>query len=74
MADLGVAKVIINPLQVKAHIKVLGTLIFMPPESLDDTLHFSLPIDVFSFGCVTVHVMCHIWPFPERKGTSEIEK
>lgn len=73
VADLGVAKVI-DPQQVKTHTKVPGTLIFMPPESLDDTLHYGQPIDVFSFGCVTVHVMCHIWPVPERKGTSEIEK
>ena len=73
VADLGVAKVI-NPLQAKTHTRTPGTLVFMPPESLEDTPHYGMPVDVFSFGCVTIHLMCHKWPIPDRTGSSEMEK
>ena len=73
VADLGVAKVI-NPLQTGTHTRTPGTLVFMPPESLEDVSHYGMPVDIFSFGCVTIHLMCHKWPVPDRKGASEIEK
>ena len=73
VTDLGVAKMV-SPHQIKTHTKAPGTLIFMPPEVLEHTPHYSMPVDVFSFGCVTVHLMCHQWPVPEGRGVSEIEK
>lgn len=73
VGDLGVAKVI-SPHQVKTQTQVPGTWIFMPPESQVDNARYGMPIDVFSFGCVTVHLVSHKWPTPEGKGSSEIEK
>ena len=73
VADLGVAKVV-NPLQARTHTRTPGTLVFMPPESLEDVPHYGMPVDIFSFGCVTVHLFCHKWPVPDRNGSSEMEK
>ena len=73
VADLGVAKAI-NPLQTGTHTRTPGTMVFMPPESLEDVPHYGMPVDIFSFGCVTIHLMCHKWPVPDRKGASEMEK
>ena len=72
MADLGVAKAII--LLPGTHTRIPGTLVFMPPESLEDVPRYGMPVDVFSFGCVTIHLMCHKWPAPGSTGSSELEK
>ena len=64
IADLGVAKVI-NPNYVKSGTQAPGTVVFMPPEALSVNPRYGKPVDVFSFGCVTVHVMTHIWPVPK---------
>ena len=37
---------------------VPGTVDFMAPEALVvDDLHYGLPLNVFSFGCVVCHVI-----------------
>ena len=64
IADLGVAKVI-DPNHAKSATQAPGTVIFMPPEALLVKPRYGKPVDVFSFGCVTVHVMTHIWPVPK---------
>ena len=59
---------------------VPGTMAFMPPESLIDEPVYGLPIDVFSIGCVCVHVVGMKWPMPKNQVTtartilSEIER
>ena len=73
VADLGVAK-LISPHQLKTLTETPGTLVFMPPEVQEHSPHYGMPVDVFSFGCVTVHLMSHQWPAPEGRGVSEIEK
>jgi len=64
IADLGVAKVI-DPNHAKSATQAPGTVIFMPPEALLVKPRYGKPVDVFSFGCVTIHVMTHEWPVPK---------
>ena len=64
IADLGVAKVI-DPNRTRSHTQAPGTVIFMPPEALWVKPQYGKPVDVFSLGCVMVHIMTHIWPVPK---------
>ena len=63
IADLGVAKVI-DPNRMQSHSQAPGTTIFMPPEALSVNPHYGKPVDVFSLGCVMIHMITHIWPVP----------
>ena len=72
IGDLGVAKVIrddkINSKSILT--KAPGTQDFMPPEALEgENLVYGTPVDVFSFGCVALHVFSEEWP---RPGPSKI--
>ena len=66
IGDLGVAKVVrADNSQTKAKLtKAPGTIIFMPPETLDDNPVYDTPIDVFSFGGIAVYVFSEEWPTP----------
>ena len=64
ISDLGVAK-IINPNEPKTHTSVPGTYIFMPPEALSVNPQYGKPVDVFSLGCVIIHMLNHQWPIPD---------
>ena len=64
IADLGVAKMI-DPNHARSATRAPGTVIFMPPEALLVTSRYGKPVDVFSFGCVAIHTMTHIWPVPK---------
>ena len=67
IGDLGVAKVIRDDkLNSKSRLtKAPGTQDFMPPETLEgDDLVYGTPVDVFSFGCVALHVFSEEWPRP----------
>ena len=44
-----------------------GTQDFMPPEALEDPPRYGLSVDVFSFGCVIIHLTTHKWPKPSGK-------
>jgi len=44
-----------------------GTQDFMPPEALQQNPRYSVSVDVFSFGCVIIHLMTHQWPQPVGK-------
>ena len=60
ITDIGVAKV----LQCDAKLMMTqapGT-VFMPPESLDDCPHYGLPLDVFSYGAVSLYMITQLWP------------
>ena len=78
VSDLGVAKAI--PPGLHRHTMVPGTTAFMPPEALIDEPVYGLPIDVFSVGCVCVHLVSMEWPVPKNQVTasrtvlSEIER
>ena len=67
IGDLGVAKVVrADNRQTKSKLTTApGTIHFMPPEALiDDNPMYGTPIDVFSFGCVALHVFSEEWPTP----------
>ena len=57
-----------------------GTAAFMPLEALSDEPVYGLPIDVFSIGCVCIHLVSMKWPTPKYQITanrivlSEIER
>ena len=72
LSDFGMAK-IINPQQAKIHTQTPGTLIFMPPESTSVKPQYDKPLDIFSFGCVTIHVMSHEWPTPDDQVTQDLK-
>jgi len=55
IGDLGMAKVIQRP--GLKHTQAPGTIVFMPPEALFDDGAYGAPIDVFSVGCVCIHLM-----------------
>ena len=72
LSDFGVAK-IINPQQAKTHTQTPGTLIFMPPESTSVKPQYDKPLDIFSFGCVTIHIVTHEWPIPDDQVTQDLK-
>ena len=67
VSDLGVAKAI--PPGLNKHTMAPGTVAFMPPEALVDDVVYGLSIDVFSVGCVCIHIVCMEWPMPKNKVT-----
>ena len=46
---------------------VPGTLVFMPPETWEDPPHYTTAIDIFSFGCVIIHLVTWQWPQPDAQ-------
>ncbi|XP_065911430.1 uncharacterized protein [Dysidea avara] len=71
LADFGVAKMI-DPQTARTHTQVPGTMIFMPPEALSVNPRYGKPVDVFSFGCVMVHMISHQWPIPDDQVTKTL--
>ena len=71
ISDLGMAKVI--PPGLQRHTQAPGTVVFMPPEALSINPQYGKPIDVFSVGCVCVHVVSLEWPTPlDRVGANNV--
>ena len=54
----------------KVEITAFGKEEFMPPEVLANHQHITLAIDVFSYGCLILHVLTCKFPKPEKGGTS----
>ena len=65
ISDLGVAK-LVDPSGTKSHTVAPGTQHFLPPEVISDAAksHYGKPIDIFSLGCIMIHVTTHEWPTP----------
>ena len=63
ISDLGVAKVIKADSK-KTKTRAPGTIDFMPPEAFLDSPEYGLPLDVFSYGGVILHVVNQEWPTP----------
>ena len=65
IGDLGTAR-LVDPRRQSQMTKAPGTVVFMPPEALEDRLdiHYGKELDVFSFGCVMLHTLSHQWPTP----------
>ena len=64
IADLGMAK-LVDPSKIISQSKQPGTPVFMPPEALNDHSKYNRSIDVFSFGCVMIHLMSQEFPYPD---------
>ena len=67
IADLGLARVLDRPGGWTSHAQLTaqpGTMDFMPPEALEDPPQYTVSVDVFSFGCVIIHLCTHSWPTP----------
>ena len=41
-----------------------GNAVVMPPEALSDNPSYDHKLDVFSHGCLILHVFTHQWPIP----------
>ena len=44
-----------------------GNSVVMPPEALKDNPVYDHKLDVFSYGCLILHVFTHEWPKPSEK-------
>ena len=74
IADLGSARVLDRPGGWKSQSRLSvqpGTQDFMPPEALADPPEYTVSVDVFSFGCVIIHLCTHRWPTPIGKTDQE---
>ena len=67
VGDLGVAKLVSRDLD--RHTQAPGTTAFMPPEALSAEPFYGFSIDVFSLGCVCVHMVSLQWPIPSDRVT-----
>jgi len=81
ISDFGTAKIIMDHNRISKHTQTPGTLHFMPPEAISVNPCYGKSIDVFSLGCVSLHLMSHRWPQPldqVRQGTltalTEVER
>ena len=61
ISDLGVAKAVKFDSKLTMT-KVPGTSDFMPPEALEDSSKYGPPLDIFSYGGVTLFVISQEWP------------
>ena len=66
IGDLGTARLVDTSGKQSQMTKAPGTVVFMPPEALEDSLVicYGKELDVFSFGCVMLHTLSHQWPTP----------
>ncbi|XP_065913277.1 uncharacterized protein [Dysidea avara] len=64
ISDFGTAKLIMDHNRISKHTQTPGTLQFMPPEAISVNPRYGKSIDVFSLGCVSLHLMSHQWPQP----------
>ena len=73
IADFGSARILDTQSQAKWIVELTaqpGTQDFMPPEALEDPPRYGLSVDVFSFGCVIIHLTTHKWPKPSGKSVN----
>ena len=47
--------------------KVPGIAVFMPPETWEDPPYYTTAVDIFSFGCVIIHLVTWQWPQPDAQ-------
>ena len=76
IADLGSARVLDRPGGWSPHAilkKQPEVLHFIPFEALENPSKYTVSADVFSFGCVIIHLITHIWPSPDPKNESRSE-
>ena len=63
ISDLGVSRMA-GTFKQQQLTKAPGNAVVMPPEALKDNPSYDHKLDVFSYGCVILHVFTHQWPAP----------
>ena len=63
ISDLGVSRMA-DTFKLQQLTTAPGNWIVMPPESLKDNPSYDHKLDVFSYGCLILHVFTHQWPEP----------
>lgn len=71
IADLGVSK-LVNVNQEQADTLAPGNVFYMPPEALKEPPKYEIPLDIFSFGHLTIYVATQKPPSVEELTTVEI--
>ena len=65
ITDLGMSRAIDRFRPVGTHLtKTPGNMTVIPPEALRENPSYDHTIDVFSFGCLMIHVLIQEWPVP----------
>ena len=63
ISDLGVSRMANTFLQ--QHLTTApGNAVVMPPEAFQDNPYYDQKLDVFSYGCLVLHVFTQQWPMP----------
>jgi len=67
IGDLGTAR-LVDPRMQSQMTKAPGTVDFMPPEALaaSENVTYERELDVFSLGCIMLHMLSHQWPTPSE--------
>ena len=68
IGDLGTAR-LVDPRRQSRMTQAPDTAHFMPPEALAEdgtNIRYGKELDVFSFGCVMLHLLSHQWPTPSQ--------
>ena len=63
ISDLGVSRMA-DTFKQQQLTKAPGNAVVMPPEALSDNPSYDHKLDVFSYGCLILHVFTHQWPIP----------
>ena len=63
ISDLGVSRMI-DTFKQERLTTAPGNASVMPPEALKDNPSYDHKLDVFSYGCLILHVFTHQWPIP----------
>ena len=63
ISDLGVSRMA-DTFKRQQLTKAPGNAVVMPPEALKDNPSYDHKLDVFSYGCLILHVFTHQWPIP----------
>ena len=63
ISDLGVSRMA-DTFKRQQLTKAPGNAVVMPPEALKDNPSYDHKLDVFSYGCLILHVFTHQWPVP----------
>ena len=65
ISDLGVSRMhMADTFKRQKLSKAPGNAVVMPPEALKDKPSYDHKLDVFSYGCLILHIFTHQWPEP----------
>ena len=70
IANFGLAQLITKPKECHSttHLQLQPlNADFMPPEVLTEPPCYTMSVDVFSFGCIVIHLTTCQWPTPEHR-------